>query len=180
MDIFQSNFNQLFNDFMENNCNEENDEITYSLQNYLVCFKNKNFVQFFFEILPKDNRLIRQFFEELTNFLLKEIVSITNSTTYKTFTFYTLFIIWNIINKKYSLLALKIRIDIETLQVIKLFIENQRKRNIDIFVAYKKLFKSGAFAYCEEFNLLGPYYKDYIYKAVKADISDNVINLILI
>lgn len=175
MDNFQSNFNQLFNNFMENNC-EDDDEIKYSLKNYLVSIKNENFLNYFFEILPKDNRLIRQFFDELTNFLLKEIISISNDTAFKIFTFYTLFIIWKIMNKKYSLLALRIRIDIETLQALKLFIENQKHRNLfDIFVAYKILSESGAFAYCQEINLLGPYYKDYINKTVKTEISDNVI-----
>ncbi|KAH9422235.1 hypothetical protein DERP_002532 [Dermatophagoides pteronyssinus] len=149
---------------------QQNSEIYYSFSfdEFLKYFKKFKFAHLIAWIIQKqDSKFIREYFDETTEFVLAKISS-TNSLESRIFAFYVLYSLWAMFCRIYPSIPFRIRMNQQSLSFIQDLVGDSLKRNqFDIFIGYQKMVTDGAFAYCQSIQLLGPYYKDYIYKSYK-------------
>ena len=106
---------------------------------------------------------LREFYDHINEFLIERL-SPHQSIEIRIFSFYLMYALW-FLQKKCHKLSLKIRCDKESYSNLKDLVRYMsRQQQFDIVLAYRKLFLNGAFIFCENIKLYGPYYKDYLLK----------------
>lgn len=165
---------------------QQNHEIfSFSFEEFLKFFEKFKFAHLIAWMIHKqDTKFIRECFDETSEFIVNKMLS-KNSLESRIFAFYVLYALWAMFCRIHPCIPFRIRLNQQMSFSIQGLVADSLKLNqFDISIAYRKMVTNGAFAYCQSITLLGPYYKDYIYKSPKLDLNEMVkfqhLNFIII